>query len=59
MLELSRELGVRFEHFQSFAKSSFVLGSEAWEEYFSSVGEHANVHQSNSWGSEGCRRRGW
>ena len=36
MLELRRELGDRFEHFQSldsFAKSSFVLGSEAWEEY--------------------------
>ena len=36
MLELRRELGDRFDHFQSldsFAKSSFVLGSEAWEEY--------------------------
>ena len=36
MLELRRELGDRFEHFQSlesFAKSSFVLGCEAWEEY--------------------------
>ena len=26
----SRELGVRFEHFQSLEKSSFVLGSEAY-----------------------------
>ena len=36
MLELRRELGDRFEHFQSldsFEKSSYVLGSEAWEEY--------------------------
>ena len=36
MLELRRELGDRFEHFQSlgsFAKSSYALGSEAWEEY--------------------------
>ena len=36
MLELRRELGDRFEHFQSldsFQKSSYVLGSEAWEEY--------------------------
>ena len=36
MLELRRELGDRFERFQSldsFAKSSYVLGSEAWEEY--------------------------
>ena len=35
MLELRRELGDRFEHFQSldsFEKSSYVLGSEAWEE---------------------------
>ena len=35
MLELRRELGDRFEHFQSldsFEKSSYVLGSEEWEE---------------------------
>ena len=41
MLELSRELGARFEHFQSldsFEKSSYVLvGSEAWEEYSSAL----------------------
>ena len=40
MLELRRELGDRFEHFQSldsFAKSSYVLGSEAWEEYSSGL----------------------
>ena len=40
MLELRRELGDRFEHFQSldsFAKSSYVLGSEAWEEYCSGL----------------------
>ena len=33
---MRRELGDRFEHFQSldsFEKSSYVLGSEAWEEY--------------------------
>ena len=38
MLELRRELGDGFEHFQSldsFAKSYYVLGSEAWEEYSS------------------------
>ena len=38
MLELRRELGDRFEHFQSldsFEKSSYVLGSEAWDEYSS------------------------
>ena len=38
MLELRRELGDRFEHFQglhSFAQSSYVLGSETWEEYSS------------------------
>ena len=36
MLELRRELGDRFEHFQSFdsfEKSSYVLGSEAWGKY--------------------------
>ena len=33
MLELRRELGDGFEHFQSFSKSYYVLGSEAWEEY--------------------------
>ena len=36
MLELRRELGDRFENFQSldiFEKSSYVLGSKAWEEY--------------------------
>ena len=35
MLELRRELGDMFEHFQSldsFAKSSYVLDSETWEE---------------------------
>ena len=40
MLELRRELGDRFERFQSldsFAKSSYVLGSEAWEEYSSGL----------------------
>ena len=33
------ELGDRFEHFQSLdiAKSSYVLGSEAWEEYSSGL----------------------
>ena len=31
MLELRRELGDRFEHLDSFEKSSYVLGSEAWE----------------------------
>ena len=39
MLEL-RELGDTFEHFQSlgsFAKSSYVLGSEVWEEYCSGL----------------------
>ena len=36
MLEFRRELGDRFECFHSrdsFAKSSYVLSSEAWEEY--------------------------
>ena len=37
MLELRRELGDRFEHFHSFEKSSYVLGSEAWEEYSSGL----------------------
>ena len=40
MLDLRRELGDRFERFQSldsFAKSSYVLGSEAWEEYSSGL----------------------
>ena len=40
MLELRRVLGDRFEHFQSldsFEKSSYVLGSEAWEEYSSGL----------------------
>ena len=39
-MELRRELGDRFEHFQSldsFEKSSYVLGSEAWEEYSSGL----------------------
>ena len=40
MLELRRELGDRFEHFQSldsFEKSSYVLGSEAWGKYSSGL----------------------
>ena len=40
MLELRRELGDRFEHLQSLdslVKSSYVLGSEAWEEYSSGL----------------------
>ena len=40
ILELRRELGDRFERFQSldsFVKSSYVLGSEAWEEYSSGL----------------------
>ena len=40
MLELRRELGDRFEHFQSvdsFEKASYVLGSAAWEEYSSGL----------------------
>ena len=40
MLELRRELGDKFEHFQSldsFAKLSYVLSSEAWEEYSSGL----------------------
>ena len=40
MLELRRELGDKFERFQSldsFAKSSYVLGSEALEEYSSGL----------------------
>ena len=40
MSELRRELGDRFEHFQSldsFEKSSYVLGSEAWEDYSSGL----------------------
>ena len=37
MLELRRELGDRFGHFQSFEKSSYVLGSEAWKEYSSGL----------------------
>ena len=62
MLELRRD---RFEHFQSldsFEKSSYVLGSEAYssglvsliKDFVLSVwekrlyGEHANVHQSHS-----------
>ena len=73
MLELRRELGDRFEHFQSldsFEKSSYVLGSEAWEEYSSGLlkdfvlsvweerlyGEHANVHQSHSQNDSGDLR---
>ena len=65
MLELRRELGDRFEHFQSLD-----LGSEAWEEYSSGLlslikdfvlsvweervyGEHANVHQSHSQNDSG------
>ena len=40
MLELRRELGDRFEHLivlRSHEKSSYVLGSEAWEEYSSGL----------------------
>ena len=40
MLELRRELRDRFERFQSldsFTKSSYVLGSEAWEGYSSGL----------------------
>ena len=37
MLELRRELGDRFERLDSFEKSSYVLGSETWEEYSSGL----------------------
>ena len=40
MLELRRELEDRFEHFQSldsYAKSSYVPGSETWAEYSSGL----------------------
>ena len=40
MLELRRELGDRFVHFQSlysFANLSYVFGSETWEEYSSGL----------------------
>ena len=37
MLELRRELGDRFERLDSFEKSSYVLGSDAWEEYSSGL----------------------
>ena len=39
-VELRRELGDRFERFKSvdsFAKLSYVLGSEVWEEYCSGL----------------------
>ena len=36
MLELRRELG-HFQSLDSFEKSSYVLGSEAWEEYSSGL----------------------
>ena len=55
MLEL---LGDRFEHFQSldsFEKSSYVLGSEAWEEYSSGLLSLRST--TNGWGKEawfGC-----
>ena len=44
MLELRRELGEHFQSLDSFEKSSYVLGSEAWEEYSSgllTLGAHA------------------
>ena len=75
MLELRRELGDRLERFQrldSFAKLSYVLGSEAWEEYSMGCkyfvlsvweerkvrlhGEHANVYQSHSQNDSGGLR---
>ena len=73
MLELRRELGGRFEHFQSldsFEKSLYVLGSEAWSSGLLSLiedfvlserkvrlyGEHANVHQSHSQNDSGDLR---
>ena len=60
----------RFQSLDSFAKSSYVLGSEAWEEYSRWVvrfnqrlcaevrlyGEHANVHQSHSQNDSGDLR---
>ena len=37
MLVLRRELGDRFEHFQSLDSFEKHLGSEAWEEYSSGL----------------------
>ena len=40
LLRLGEVMGDKFEHFESldsFNKSSFVLGSDAWEEYSSSL----------------------
>ena len=40
LLKLQEKLGNRFEHFDaldSLGKSSFILGSELWEEHFDSL----------------------
>ena len=40
MCKLQKLLGDGFEHFESldsFEKASFVLGSELWEDVFSSI----------------------
>ena len=58
VLELRRELGDRFEHFQSldsFEKS--YIGSEAWEEYSSGLLSFINQRLCLVYGRKG--RLGW
>ena len=37
LLELQEKLGNGFERFDALGKSSFILGSELWEEHFDSL----------------------
>ena len=60
MLHVGVEKGAWRWHFQSldcFVKSSYVLGSEAWEYILvGCYGEHSNVHQSRSQNDSGDLR---
>ena len=72
MLHVGVEKGAWRWHFQSLDRSSYVLGSEAWEEYSSGLlktlclvygrkgrlgyGEHSNVYQSRSQNDSGDLR---
>ena len=58
---MEREIGDRFEHFQSLNSFEKLLVLSVWEERKGRLyGEHANVQQSLILRmTEGCRRRGW
>ena len=49
LLKLQEKLGNGFECFDSLGKSSFILGSELWEEHFDSLLPLVKDYVVNIW----------